>query len=193
MIYTITDLKYFVSESVDNVNLSYAVSSSIDYVESYCNRKFTSGSYTEYIDGNDDTELHLNNKNILSITSIEYFDGIDTFDDLFSDTDYTVSDVIIDNNLNFIRLVGDLVFPAGNRNIKIIYVSGYDNSNIPFDIKRVMNEYGAMVYWNTQQNDSSRLGLRGKNLGFQASEGQTFGYDFERWEKILDKYKIYWI
>ena len=105
-------------------NLINAVSARF---ESYCDRKFKSRSYTEYLDGKGWSVIYPKQYPITEVTSI-YDDGTWTWDasTLISGTEYRIKN---DNSIVFKSFsVGDY-----EQNLKLTYTAGY--TTIPYDLE----------------------------------------------------------
>jgi hypothetical protein len=198
MIYTLTQLNQYLKINTGSADytstqlpvLNSVVSESISEIESYCMRKFTSGSYTEYIDGGYCDTIHLRNYGISSVTSIEYYDSSFDLQTIF-DNGYTVSDSTqIFSDTNEVRILNYLYFPKGKRNIKIVYVSGYDSTNLPKDLITVLNEMATLKYLNSFVGKESRLGISSDNISVASSQGKSYKDEFPKWQKTLDRYRI---
>lgn len=169
--------------------LQLSISGSITDIETYCNRKLISGSYTEYIDGNGDIELHLTNKKIQSIESI-YYDSGSEYINLFADGDNVSDYTLILDRYNTVKLLGGYVFPCGRHNVKIDYHSGYDSTTCLSDLKSILLEMSALKYKNSSVSGDSRLGIQSSNISLQSSDGVVYKDEWSNWQRTLDKYRL---
>jgi len=97
-------------------------------IESYCNKNIISRTYTEYYDGKGGSFLYTKQYPIASITSIhDDSDWVWSTDTLIPSGDYMIKD----NRILFRNItLGD-----ASNNIKIVYTAGYTDT--PSDIKQV--------------------------------------------------------
>ena len=147
-------------------------------IESYCNRKFLSRSYTEYYDGVGASTLYTDNYPILSVASI-YDDAVWEWDvsTLITGTSYRIA------NSNSIVAKSGYSFSSGSQNIKITYTAGY--TTVPYDI-----EHACVV-------EIFRVFDKVKDIGVfsrTTATGDTSTYvtnDFiDATKTTLDKYKV---
>lgn len=131
-------------------------------IEKYCDRVFTSTSYTEYVDGGSEF-LNTVQYPIISITSIT-----DTQDSTVVDsTDYDFyanSGMIFRKDNNSLELFAEdnLFWGPGRKRWKVIYTAGY--ASTPEDIKLAINMLVAMT---RERTDPS---IEGENVGDYQSQ-----------------------
>jgi len=109
-----------------------------DRFAKYCGiTQFKSQSYTEYYSGQGTQELFLDQRPIISITSIkqdsEWAFGSDS---TFASDNYAIQDDRV--------VLKDNVFSSGVRNLQVIYTAGY--STIPGDLKQACIEEVARAF-----------------------------------------------
>lgn len=151
------------------------------YFNNYTGRHLKSSTFTEYYDGNDSREMHLNQYPITSTSVTVTIDPTYAFT-----TDLTIdsSDIQIYANEGKIWLYDD-EFEEGNRNIKVVYTAGYTSSQMPPDLKRAALET-CLVFWN-REDKKDRVGVRTESF-----EGGSRTYESDiPWgaKQILDYYR----
>lgn len=185
---TLTELKTYlkITDTSKDAFLQSCIDSSVKEIEDYCNRKLTSGTYTEYLDGNSKSEMYLRNTPINSVTSISYFDGYDTYDDIFTVGDTTSNSILIIQQSNLIKLLKGYFFYAGCKNIKIVYTAGYTTT--PDDIKSVLLELASVKFYNSPLSGHARLGKASDNVN--SATGESTSYKDPDWKTVLNKYRL---
>lgn len=97
-------------------------------MESYCDRKFVSRSYTEYLDGRGSNVLYPKQYPVTDVESITSDAGWKwLIKDLINPENYRVVDE------NSIVLKSGMMFPDAVQNIKLVYTAGYDE--VPYDLE----------------------------------------------------------
>lgn len=146
MIVSLSDFKKFlkITDTNEDVALYMALVRSQAEAEKYCDRSFESSSYTEYYcTENGGTILQVDQFPIISVTSIH--DDTDrewTSDDLISSDDYQ-----LDSDAGRIILDGDFFTPSPHiKNVKIVYLAGYTEANMPQSIKLAIMKLAASDY-----------------------------------------------
>lgn len=165
--------------------LIYAAS---DWAERYCDRTFTSTTYTEYFSPGRDKrvrqyrELIPRQWPIISVTSIR-----EDADRAFTDADTLLAateDYWNDENRIYLYGSGDWVsFAAGERTVQLVYVAGY--ATIPADIQRAAVMLTVKLFYDS---DRQKQGISSESLG-----GTTVTYTDDDMPKaakaILDLYR----
>ena len=163
------------STSKDDDLLEDIITRISNVIESYINKNILSRSYTEYYDGLGVSNLLTNQYPIISIDSI-YEDNTWVWgsNSTVGSTDYRIHE---DGN----RVVFLTVLGKGTQNIKIVYTAGY--AAVPNDIKQVCITEVIRTYKNRQEVDVISKTLRDGSVSYSAKELllQT--------KMILDKYK----
>jgi hypothetical protein len=130
---TIDALKQWLGETTDKSDdaLTHVVSAASAFVESYCQRKFNSDTYTEYHDGTDAETLNLNQFPIISVTgvyeggsAVSLVTGVDPYANPQPEI------VIYQEEGKLVRPFSS--FFGYRRYYKVIYVAGY--ATIPADL-----------------------------------------------------------
>lgn len=137
----------------------FLIGSAEDFVRRYCGRKFTYGTYTEYLNAYPSQELHLRETPVHSVTSVhvdtsgyagqsagafdaatEIEQGVDFYLDTTNNIDgvSSVGRLIRINGfwgVNSVRPYGRLAYTPtkSQATVKVVYVAGY--SIIPYDLK----------------------------------------------------------
>jgi hypothetical protein len=133
------------------------------YIERYCDRKFTSASVTERLDGNDLDHIFLRNTYVTALTSLTITEGDGT------NTSIATSNLDFDNSKDGCRVwfVSEnssayQFFPRGEpQNITVTYTYGY--STIPEDVQEACVQICKEMWGqNVSDRDPS---LSGERLG----------------------------
>lgn len=127
-------------------------------------RTWASTTQTEYYSSDGNTkEIYLKNYPVVSITTIH--DDPDwewNSDDLIASTDYT-----FDTNTGVVYLDGP--FLKGRNSIRVIYVAGYSDDDVPDWLKQILVRQ--VCHW-YKQGDRARWDLSSKNT----PDGSTTAY-----------------
>lgn len=185
---TLTELKQYLNltDASKDTFLQNCIDASVKEIEDFCNRKLSPGTYTEYIDGNNKSVIHLRNKPITSITSIECFDEYETYQNLFTGSDSVFNAVEIIPQQNCIKLLKGYYFYKGCKNIKVTYAAGY--STTPDDVKSVLLELATLKYYNSPLSGHARLGKASDNIN--SVTGQSTTFKEPDWKRVLNKYRL---
>lgn len=120
---TLTELKLFlgIESSENDTLLNGCINSAIAILNSECNRKFERKEYTEYYYDNMTYEkLYLRNTPIVSLTSVQYYDG-EEYTNLFSSPDTLQTSFEVRDAY----LYGRLGYNFYSKDIKVVYEGGY--------------------------------------------------------------------
>jgi hypothetical protein len=150
-----------ITDNEDDTMLGLLNSSVTSLIETYCNRNFTDGTYTEYQDGCELPDIYVNEWPITTVTSI-YDDPLRVFDSvtLLDSTTYTFY-----SNEGRISLLSDsYVFSVGKMNIKIDYRAGY--TTIPADLQLIASEVVGKKYKNIKDKRWGYLNVSSAGEGF---------------------------
>lgn len=160
---TLAEVKTYLelTASTHDVRLQDALNRAQAIAESYCNRKFDEGTFTEYFDGGGRNMLLLRNYPVASVASV-HDDFSRTYGDatLIAPTSYG-----LDKELGILRLDSGLFFLDGNQNVKVVYTGGY--ADAPHDLKQAVI-LGAVALFEERKN----VGVNSRSLG----EGGTVSY-----------------
>jgi len=178
--------------------LAVALADAVSEVEAICNRKFTSGTYTQYVTGDNSTTLSIKNYPVLTVQSIEYYNGVDGFESIFTSPDSTANSLFIVPDTNSVQLLNGYTLPCSTlydapsitNNIKVVYTSGWADDACNADLKGVLLEMASVFYFNSPNSGKARIGLSSENMASQASESSSFKDLYPEWKKRLEKYKI---
>lgn len=166
---TLTEVKDYLglSASTDHdTKLEMLINAASRMVASFCGREFVSQAYAgEFYDGTGTPELVLNQRPVISVTSI-YEDSDREFesDDLLvAEDDYVVDLMagVVTRTTTSLLLdeeSSDAVWTNGFQTIKVTYVAGY--ATVPFDVQQACVELTAHYF-----NNRGRLGLNSMSLG----------------------------
>ena len=112
-----------------------------DFVEEQCNRKFSTGTYTEEICGRGEDDVYVDNYPIQSISKIEEWNG-DSWEEVSFDYRFDSGSGSI--------VKEDGVWEEGFNNFRVEYTGGY--SNIPYALEDLVLEVAALM-WNKSGTD----------------------------------------
>lgn len=153
---------------VGTTYLTNILTAASNIVENYCDRIFTSATYTEVRSGVGVDWLYLDNAPITALTSVTIKDC--------SGTDYNIatSDFSYDADSGKLQFAVDadgdyIYFPKGNFNITIVYTAGYASDSIPQDIQEAVIQVAKNLYAPMSIKDP---GLKSEKIGeWSASYG----------------------
>jgi len=157
-----------------NKQLESLIDQLSEVFEGYCDRKFLSRSYTEYLDGTGTYYLFPKHYPITSVSGIyDNYSWTWTNSDAISGTNYRIKN---DN-----CIVCNTVWGEYDQNIKIVYTAGY--STIPVDIKLACIEEVVRKWKNKNSVDV---------LAISASDGSVTRYEKDLMpstKQTLDRYR----
>jgi len=187
---TLQELKTYlnITDDTKDVFLQACIDASVREIEDYCKRKLTSGTYTEYIDGKDKTEIYLRNSPLHSVTSISVYNYYDSYDSIFTSGDTASNSTIILTATNSIKLLKGYYFFKGCKNIKVVYVSGYDTDTAPQDLKSVLKELASLKFYNSPLSGHARLGKASDNVN--SATGESTSFQTPDWKTVLNTYRL---
>lgn len=157
--------------------LSACIASAKGEVETFCNRKFTSGDYTDYLEGNCNNLVFLKNFPINEVTSIKYLNG-----ENFLNLDSTCA---IYENINAIKILNNIL---PKRTVKIEYNAGWNADECNEDLKGVILEMASINYFNSPLSGQARLGKSSENMATQAKTSSSFKEP--DWKEKVKKYRV---
>lgn len=117
----------------------------------------------EYYDGYDTNIIYTKNYPVVeldpeSTNVLQYLKNDESWEDIIKPPD-TIENSLLILDYGKIRLLKNYKFPAGIKNIKITYKSGYDNITLPEDLKRVCYEKSGLKFLNSACGNFQRLGI----------------------------------
>ena len=163
---TLTQVKAFIPITTvnDDVILKQLLDFTTHMIQDYVGYNVIQGTYTEYLstDGKSG-EIFVNQPPIISITHL-YDDpdrvyGSDT--ELVENTDFVIIDRGDTKNAGIIKLVDGGLFTKGVNNIKITYVGGFSEANMPNSFRQAQIEYVTYLF----ENRGQRLGVLSYKIG----------------------------
>lgn len=178
---TLDALKLWLGEEADKSDerLTVAVAAASAFVESYCQRRFTSETYTEYHDGTDCDMLELDQFPIISVTGI--FEGGSAVSLVSGEDPYAVPqpEIVI------YKEEGKLVRPFSSffgyrRFYKVVYIAGY--ATIPADLVDATHNVAALML-----REKDRAGIAMKQGASQTA--QFIRLLPETTQRTLDRYR----
>jgi len=122
---------------------------------------------TEYHSGYGTNILYLNNHPVIDFgedreNSLMFLENNREWKSILRSPD-TIEDSVLTLTFGKLVLLKNYVFPTGNKNIKITYLSGYYAETLPDDLKRVCYEKSSLKFLNSSFGPMSRLGMRFAN------------------------------
>ncbi|HEY5122531.1 MAG TPA: hypothetical protein VIK14_02220 [Ignavibacteria bacterium] len=125
----------------------------------------------EYYDGYDSNIIYTKNYPVVELdpesrSVLQYLKNDESWEDIIKPPD-TISNSLLILDFGKIRLLKNYKFPAGVKNIKITYKSGYDNATLPGDLKRVCYEKSGLKFLNSACGNFQRLGLESYEISNQ--------------------------
>lgn len=157
-----------------NKQLEVLIDQTTELFEGYCDRKFLSRTYTEYLDGTGTYNLFTKHYPITSISGI--YDNSSwewTDSDLISGTNYRIKN---DN-----CVICNTTWGEYDQNIKIIYTAGY--ATVPEDLKLACIEEVVRKWKNRNTVDV---------LAISAADGSVTRYEKDLMpstKQVLDRYR----
>lgn len=129
--------------------------------KTFLKRELLQTTYTdEYYDGDGTGTLLLNQRPIVSVTSLVPYEDAAA---LTEDDDFKVY-----KKNGMIKLLNDGVFPKSHLEIKITYVAGYNGlANLPLDLRRSVIEAVAFKY---NEQTKGRIGVTHLTVGEQTED-----------------------
>jgi hypothetical protein len=157
-----THLNWKASDTTNDAKLTMFLNAGSAWVESYCERKFESASYTERSNGNATTMLTPRNWPITAVTELRISSDRDWASGLVPSTDYAITS----DEMNIQYFNG--LFPIGLDNVRIIYTAGY--STIPNDLVMANLWASEWFYLHNNRGDSGRTtaSKMGESVGILA-------------------------
>lgn len=162
--------------------LKACIDQAVSSIETYCNRKFIYGSYTDYLDGDCAENCFLKNYPVISINSISTRLN-DTWEPMEDGTNH-----FLIPEKNEMQLMSYL--PKGKNNVKITYTAGWNEDECNKDIENIIIEMASIIYFNSSLSGDSRLGKLSKSLNANTSEWMQYKDLTPDWKRRLDKYRI---
>lgn len=145
--------------------LNLMINGVTEQVEQYCRRPFITRAFTEYHDGNGESELALRNLPIVSVTSVDRID-----EDGSSLASYVSSDFVNIARRGVLRFTDNRAFWAGRENWKVVYTAGLGATRdvMPHNV-RVAAMIGVAMAWrefDQKRQDLESLSIEGESTTF---------------------------
>jgi len=172
-----------ISGSSEDTKLSQYSLEIDEKVKNYLGRDIEETSYTELYDGSGNNRLVVEQYPIVSITSLEVYQGLNADDTENWDTWVQGEDYDRLMNEDNSVFLGGTTFPKGDMNIRLTYIAGY--SSIPDDIQNVCKKLMILIY---KKIDEGLMGVNSKSNTVGASMSDT--YDLEE-SKVLKEIEYY--
>lgn len=162
-------------------------------IERYTGRKFKEQTVEELHDGDTTDKLTTRFNPIIALSGTTDTDKLASLqtrpnpDTAWANIETSINQIFIDEFTPYIQLY-DQTFPAGKRNIRVKYKTGY--SVIPGDIEKVCIEMVAVAWKESKVSGEFRIG----EYSFSENDGSNNtawgALDLEpRWKATLDLYK----
>lgn len=152
------------SDLTQDSRLQFYIDAASQKIETYCDRKFNSQSFTDYFHGRKQNIIMPKQFPIISVTELRVQAERDWADatGLIAATDYFVSDS--DNTIIY-----EGFFPNGFGNIRLIYTAGY--ATIPSDLELACVWLAEWFYYHKTKADMGRTSVSkgDENLGVLAN------------------------
>lgn len=145
-----TQLGFKTSDSQYDGKLQLFLDAASQWVQTYCDRIFDQGTYTELFHGNNSNVIHPRQYPVTSLTELR-IDNARAWSDpntLIDSTDYGL------DSTGVAVFYYDAVFPGGYNNVRLIYVAGY--SSIPADLQMATIWTAEWFYHHNNRGDSGR-------------------------------------
>lgn len=177
---TLDDLKLFMRINVNTSDerLKYLINQATDFIERYCQRRFTAETYTnETYDGDGTDELFLKNWPVISFTSLSY-NGAHNNSGSFT---------VIDTEDYWVNTAGGYItkssiFNRGTQNYRATYQAGY--TVIPYDLQWVCCMLASEAY-----SQSGSAGIKSESLGDHSITFEAITQSNPRTLSILNSYR----
>jgi len=143
------------TETTKDTLLARLITAASTWIKSWTNRDFTSGSYTQKLDGNDSDGIILDQFPITAVSALS-IDG----------TAVDLSTVTWDGPL--LMLTDGNTFNLGKQNVVVSYTAGF--AAIPADIEQACIEIVAWRYTERQRVQQSSKSMGGEVVSFQTAE-----------------------
>jgi len=145
---------------------------------------------TEYYDGYESNIIYTKNYPVVELnpesrSALQYLKDDQCWEDIIKSPD-TIQNSVLVLDYGKIRLLKNYRFPAGIKNIKISYKSGYDSDTLPDDLKRVCYEKSGLNFLNSAFGGFQRLGIEFYDLSNQRTRFVDLNL---KHDKVLKKYR----
>lgn len=156
------------SNTTDDSLLDALLLRTTKLIQNYTGRDLLQTTYTdERYDGDGERDLHLLAYPLITLTSVyddpdRDFDSESLLDEDTSDVEghYIIIRKGFVENPGIIRRV-DGVWAKGDQNIKVTYVAGYADANIPKDLVQAQIDWVSFIY----RNKDARVGIDSYRIG----------------------------
>jgi len=145
---------------------------------------------TEYYDGYDSNIIYTKNYPVVELSpesrsALQYLKEESSWEDIIQPPD-TIDNSVLVLDYGKIRLLKNYKFPAGIKNIKITYKSGYDSDTLPDDLKRICYEKSGLNFFNSAFGNYQRLGIEYYDLSNQRTRFTDLS---RKHNSVLQKYR----
>ena len=170
---TLANVKQYLGVTVttDDALLTRLITSASAWIQSYLNRTFALGSFTDVVDGNGSQRLILGNYPIQSLVSVYCREDGGTAVDpsilVFDSTSIT----LVDPLSTIPTLAYRRRWPLGKSNITVNYTAGY--ATTPMDIEEACIEIVALRYREKGRVGTQTMNTKGESVTFSIMDVPT--------------------
>ena len=183
-----------ITSATSDTAITSIVSSISSQIEVYCNRSFTSTTYTEYFDTTEGyKKIFLKNYPIATLTSVQYRDG--TWGNI-TWTDFNSNDYLLSESSGKLNFAYSL--PEAEKYVKVVYVGGYkiDFTNesditkhtLPASLTQIATEMSAQTFNLAKSSGILSESTEGQSITYQSAQSDS---SFNSVKKKLDLFRNY--
>ena len=158
--------------------LEMLINQMTDYIETYCDRRFITTTYTDVeYDGTGTYELQLEQYPVITFTQLEVNNAVDNTDS-WSDVD--TDDYWVDNDNGIITKTS--LFASGKCRYRVTYEGGY--ASIPHDL-----QFACLVLVSEFFNKRKAMGVKSETLGDHSIQFEGIMRENKTIQTILANYR----
>jgi hypothetical protein len=186
-----------ISGSDFDARIAVAIGVAEQIVRDLCGRDRTAGfesaTWTEYLDGTGDDVLRLREWPVASVTSVKYRESSTAFGEALDTSAYYIDPTA--DNRGELHIWGSSaqwgqtqsVWPAGSKNIQVVYVGGYDT--IPADLQEacfiLIDSWYASSLRDSVSSQAEVLGQINRTLKTEGEKALTLHGYLKSWKGPL--------
>lgn len=157
---TLANVKGYLNLGVSNdaldALLSRLITAASTWVRSYCNRDFTSQTYTDILDGTGTVRQVVKQYPVTAVSSVS-----------FSGVTQTITGLSI-NSLRNLTFTDGTVWEKGKANVSVTYTAGY--ASTPADIEQAVIEIVALRFREKDRVGTSTVNAKGESVTFSVMD-----------------------
>lgn len=155
---TLANVKQYLglTATSDDALLSRLITAASSWVRTYCNRDFTSQSYTDTLDGTGNAWQVMKQYPVTAVASVS-----------FSGVAQAITGLVITNTRSLTFTDGTL-WEKGRGNVSVTYAAGY--STTPADIEQAVIEIVALRYREKNRIGTTTVNTRGESVTFSVMD-----------------------